>query len=248
MRRGCAALTLHTKGMIKTNTEKFDLFGLNINVSDDHRFGTDAILLAKFANPSKKDIICDLCTGCGIIPMLFAAWKKPPAKAYAVDIQTEAIELLKMSVNENNLSEKIVPILADLTKKEELLQIPRESVDMITVNPPYFKTASGAERLSPAQAAARHEILCNLEQVIAASAMLIKYGGSLKICHIPERLTDLLCLMRKYGIEPKIIRFAHNKPEGKPYLVLVSGRKGGKSGVVVEEPMIVGDVNKELFG
>lgn len=180
--------------------------------------------------------------------MLFEAWGNNPKMAYAVDIQAEAIALLRMSVEENELSGKIVPILADLTKKEELLTIPRESVDMVTVNPPYFKADSGAERLSPAQAAARHEILCNLEQVIEAAAMLLKYGGSLKICHIPERLTDLLCLMRKYGIEPKVIRFAHNKPEGKPYLVLVSGRKGGKSGVIVEEPMVVGDVNKELFG
>lgn len=229
-------------------TEKFDLFGLSLNVSTDHRFGTDAILLAKFASPSKKDIVCDLCTGCGIIPMLFEAWGNCPKKTYAVDIQPEAIDLLRMSVTENNLTEKILPVLADLTKKEELLQIPRESVDMVTVNPPYFKTGAGEERLSPAQAAARHEILCNLEQVIAASAMLIKYGGSLKICHIPERLTDLICLMRKYGIEPKIIRFAHNKAEEKPYLVLISGRKGGKSGVIIEKPMIVSDVNKELFG
>ncbi len=230
------------------NTEKFDLFGLDITVSTDHRFGTDALLLAKFAKPSKKDILCDLCTGCGIIPMLFQAWGNPPKKSYAVDIQEEAIELLKMSVAENNLSEKIIPVLADLTKKDQLFQVSRESVDMVTVNPPYFKVNSGEERLSPAQAAARHELLCNLEQVIAAASMLLKYGGNLKICHIPERLTDLLCLMRQYGIEPKIIRFAHNKPDGKPYLVLVSGRKGGKSGVIVEEPMIVGDVNRELFG
>ncbi|MBQ8614096.1 MAG: methyltransferase [Ruminiclostridium sp.] len=229
-------------------TEKFDLFGLTLNVSTDHRFGTDAILLARFAKPSKKDIVCDLCTGCGIIPMLFEAWGNCPKKSYGVEIQEEAAELFRKTVEENNLGEKIFPVKADLTVKEELLQIPRESVDMVTVNPPYFKTGAGEERLSPAQAAARHEILCNLEQVIKAAAMLLKYGGSLKICHIPERLTDLLCLMRQYGIEPKIIRFAHNKPEGKPYLVLVSGRKGGKSGVVVEEPMIVGDVNKELFG
>ncbi len=229
-------------------TEKFDLFGLSLYVSEDHRFGTDAILLAKFAAPLKKDTVCDLCTGCGIIPMLFEAWGRSPKRLYGVDIQPEAIDLFKMSVSENDLGEKVYPILADLTKKEELLQIPRESVDMVTVNPPYFKADSGAERLSPAQARARHEILCNLEQVIAAAAMLLKFGGSLKICHIPERLTDLICLMRKYGIEPKVIRFAHNKPEGKPYLVLISGKKGGKSGVVVEEPMIVGDVNKELFG
>lgn len=181
--------------------------------------------------------------------MLFEAWGKCPKKTYGVDIQDEAIDLFTMSVTENNLSEKLFPVLADLTDKEQLLKsIPRESVDMVTVNPPYFKTASGSERLSPAQAKARHEILCNLEQVIASSAMLLKFGGSLKICHIPERLTDLICLMRKYGIEPKIIRFAHNKPEGKPYLVLISGKKGGKPGVIVEEPLIVGEVNKELFG
>ena len=68
------------------------------------------------------------------------------------------------------------------------------------------------------------------------------------MCHIPERLTDIICLMRQYGIEPKVIQFAHNKPMDKPYLVLISGRKGGKSGVIVDKPVLVGDVNKELFG
>ena len=233
---------------MENNREKFDLFGLSLNVSQDHRFGTDAILLAKFASPLKKDVVCDLCTGCGIIPLLFSAWGNAPRLTYGVEIQKEAYDLFCESVEENNLTEKIKPVLADLTKKEELLQIPRESVDMVTVNPPYFKVQAGAERLSPAQAMARHEICCNLEQVIQAAAMLIKYGGSLKICHVPERLTDLLCLMRKYGIEPKIIRFAHNRPEEKPYLVLISGRKGGKSGVIVESPMVVSEVNRELFG
>lgn len=228
--------------------EKFDLFGLSINVSADHRFGTDAILLARFAKPLKKDVVCDLCTGCGIVPMLFEAWGNCPKKSYGVEIQDEAVELFRETVAENNLGERVIPIKADLTKKEELFQIPRESVDMVTVNPPYFKTECGAERLSPAQAMARHEILCNLEQVVAAGASLLKYGGYLKMCHIPERLTDIICLMRQYGIEPKVIQFAHNSPMDKPYLVLISGRKGGKPGVIVEKPVLVSDVNKELFG
>jgi len=54
--------------------------------------------------------------------------------------------------------------------------------------------------------------------------------------------------MRQYGIEPKVIQFAHNKPMDRPYLVLISGRKGGKPGVIVEKPVLVSDVNKELFG
>jgi len=236
------------KGLVNIETEVFDLFGLKLYVSDDHRFGTDAILLAKFARPSKKDVVCDLCTGCGIIPMLFEAWGNNPKKSYGVEIQDEAIALFEKSVSDNELGNKVIPVRADLTKKDELLQIPRESVDIVTVNPPYFKAESGSERLSPAQAIARHELLCNLEQVIAAAGMLLKYGGTLKICHIPERLTDLICLMRQYNIEPKVIRFAQNRGQLKPYLVLISGKKGGKPGVIIDEPMVVEDVNEELFG
>ncbi|MGN0655427.1 MAG: tRNA1(Val) (adenine(37)-N6)-methyltransferase [Ruminiclostridium sp.] len=229
-------------------TEIFDLFGYNISVSADHRFGTDALLLARFAAPAKNQRVCDLCSGCGIIPMLFQAWGNPPKETYAVEIQREAHDLLKMTVAENKLEGKVIPVFADLTKDEELFAVPREKMDMVTVNPPYFKVKSGLERLSPAQAAARHELFCNLEQVIRAAALLLKYGGSLKICHIPERLTDIFCLMRKYGIEPKVLQFAHNRAEEKPYLLLVSGRKGGKAGLSVEKPVIVDEVNRELFG
>ncbi len=228
--------------------EKFDLFGLSLSVSADHRFGTDALLLARFARPLKNDLACDLCTGCGIIPMLFEAWKTPPKKTYALDIQEEAIALLRESVAENGLEEKIIPILGDLTKKEALRQLPCGKFTLVTANPPYYRSRSGAERLSPAQAAARHELLCNLEQVVEAAAMLLKYGGTLKLCHLPERLADIFCLMRQYGIEPKILQFAYGKPDSRPYLALISGKKGGKSGLITEKPVLVQNVNHELFG
>ena len=228
--------------------EKFDLFGYDIFVSEDHRFGTDAVLLARFANPSPKDRVCDLCTGCGIIPMLFTALKKQPLITYGVEIQQEAYDLFSETVKVNGLGEKILPVKGDLTKDEELFMVPREKMDIVTVNPPYYKVKAGLERLSPQQAIARHELMCNLEQVIRAASLLLKYGGSLKICHIPERLTDIMCLMRKYGIEPKILQPACHKTSDKPYLILLSGRKGGKSGLSLEKPVIVEEVNKELFG
>ena len=103
------------------------------------------------------------------------------------------------------------------------------------------------ERLSPAQAAARHELLCDLEQVIRAASLLLRYGGDLKLCNVPERLTDVIWLMRKYNIEPKVLQFAHNDLSGKPYLLLISGRKGGKPGLLVKEPTVVEDMNRELL-
>ena len=54
--------------------------------------------------------------------------------------------------------------------------------------------------------------------------------------------------MRKYGIEPKILKFAHNNLHDKPYLVLVGGKKGGRSGLNIEKPITVGEMNTELFG
>ena len=230
-------------------TEIFDLFGLDIYVSSDHRFGTDALLLAEFSKPSSKDVICDLCSGCGIIPMLFFAWGKAPAKAYAVEIQDEAVSLMRMTVESNRLDDRLLPVQADLTKDDELFRVPQGKMSLVTVNPPYYKAGSGEERLSHAQANARHELLCDLESVICAASKLLKYGGYLKMCHLPERLTDIMCFMRKYGIEPKVMRFAHHKDtSAKPYLVLVSGKKGGKPGLIVEKPVTVEEMDKRLFG
>lgn len=230
-------------------TEVFDLFGKEIYVSSDHRFGTDALLLAEFSKPTSKDVVCDLCSGCGIIPMLFFAWEKPPAKAYAVEIQDEAVALMDMTVEKNDLGERFIPVKADLTKDDELFGVPQGKMSLVTVNPPYYKAGSGEERLSPAQANARHELLCDLEGVICAASKLLKYGGYLKMCHLPERIADIMCLMRKYGIEPKVMKFAHHRDTStKPYLVLISGKKGGKSGLLVEKPVTVEEMDKRLFG
>ena len=40
--------------------------GRVLAVSDDHRFGTDAVILSYFAAPRKaEETVCDLGTGCG---------------------------------------------------------------------------------------------------------------------------------------------------------------------------------------
>ena len=69
---------------------------IRICVTKEHRFGTDAFLLADFAKPRMKDIVCDLGTGCGIIPLLMSR-KNPPRHIYAVDIQNQAIDQLDES-------------------------------------------------------------------------------------------------------------------------------------------------------
>lgn len=217
-------------------TEPFSLGRLTIYVSEDHRFGTDAFLLANYANVRPQEVVCDLCTGCGIIPLIFCK-SIMPRLIYAVDIQEEAIRLLNMSVKENAL-QNIRPICADLRELNQS-QIQFECADIVTANPPYMTGGSGYEKLSRAQAVARHELMCGIDDVCRAAGRLLKYGGLLKMCHRPERLSDVLSSMRAFNIEPKSITFVFNSINDRPWLFLVTGKKGAKSGMNVEKPMIL---------
>ena len=192
--------------------------------SDDHTFGTDALLLAEFSNHRKKDKVCDLGTGCGIIP-LFMQREKPPQIIYAVDIQEKAVKQLELGIIKSQV-ESIVPICADL--KNLWSGAPVGTLDLVTCNPPYKAANSGIESTITAHKIARHEILCNIDDVCLAAEKLLKFGGRLCICNRPERLADVVSAMKNHNIEPKRLRFVAKSPESPPWLFLIEGKKGSK--------------------
>lgn len=226
--------------------EKFKLNdNIDVFVNENHRFGTDAVLLAHFAAPLPNMTVCDLCTGCGIIPLYFCK-NKPPKRIYGVELQTEAAELFRKGIKENGLEDRVFSLNTDLTDLKKLGSLlPMNTLDMVTVNPPYYKENSGKEKLSPAQRIARHETACSLKQVIEAADFLLKYGGALKMCHLPERLGEIFYLMTVCNIQPKKLTLVYNREGEKPWLALVSGKKGGKIGLEVTEPFIMRDEKGE---
>lgn len=226
----------------------FELLQNNIEicVSKEHKFGTDAFLLADFAKPRHKDKVCDLGTGCGIIPLLMKI-KFSPKELYGVDIQAQAIEQFDITVEKNGL-ENIHPVKADL--KELWEGCPKGSFDVVTCNPPYKAANAGIESLGEAQKIARHEILCNINDVCRAASRLLKFGGRLCICNRPERLADVICAMRENNIEPKLLRFVSKTAEDASWLFLIEGRLGGKPFMKVIPPLFVQDgdgFSKELL-
>lgn len=197
---------------------------IEICVSAEHKFGTDAFLLADFAAPRHKDKVCDLGTGCGIIPLLmFISFA--PKIIYGVDIQKQAIEQFNITVRKNGL-ENILPICADL--KQLWQDAPLCRLDVVTCNPPYKAAKAGIESCTDAQRIARHEILCDIYDVCRAAERLLKFGGRLCLCNRPERLADVISAMKSSHIEPKSLRFVCKEPTSPPWLFLIEGRKGGK--------------------
>lgn len=206
-----------------------DFYGIDMATTKEYSFGGDALLLAEFASPKFRDNVLDLCTGCGVVPVMMMA-KGFAGKITAVDIQPGAVELCKMTVERGNLHERFFPVCADLNK----LDFPAESFSLITVNPPYFVSGAGKENGTNSRDLARRESGCTLSQVTAVSARLLKYGGRLCMCHRPERLADVIFEMRKNRLEPKRLTFVNNATESKePWLILVEGRKGGHAGIKI---------------
>ncbi|MCM1328345.1 MAG: methyltransferase [Ruminococcus sp.] len=197
---------------------------MEICVSREHKFGTDAFLLADFAAPRHKDEVCDLGTGCGIIPLLMQIAFAPKI-IYGVDIQEQAIEQFNITVEKNGL-ENIFPVCADLKTLWETAPLGR--LDVVTCNPPYKAANAGIESCLSAQRIARHEILCNIGDVCKAASKLLKFGGRLCLCNRPERLADVVSAMKENGIEPKSLRFVCKEPQSAPWLFLIEGKKGGK--------------------
>lgn len=223
--------------------ERLEYLGENISVyiNKEHRFGTDAFLLADFASPKKKDTACDLGTGCGIIPFL---WFRDgvPARCFGVEINKDAADMAKRSAEYNGLEDRLTFINSDLRDK---LPVEAGSLDLVTCNPPYFKQNSGESSKIDSRGNARHELMCTSEDVIKCAARLLKFSGRLCICQRPDRLADIVCLMRENKIEPKRLRFIHKDVNSAPWLFLIEGKRGGKSGLIIEEPFYLEKENGE---
>ena len=204
------------------------------------RFGVDAVLLSHFANVKKKHRVIDLCTGTGIVSFLVYG-KYKPQEVIGLEIQDDMVEMANRSSKLNDTSDIVKFVQGDLKDKALLDSLRR--FDVVTVNPPYKLNNAGILNPNDKLAIARHEIMCNLEDVIVSARRLLKDNGRMFIVHRPERLADIFGLMRKYKIEPKRVRLVQPNTKKAPNIVLVEGQRDGGAFLKWEETLYVYDDN-----
>lgn len=207
-------------------------------VYDDEMFrpGTDTFLLSSLPCLKPGLRVCDLGCGTGLLGLLLLQ-RQPDLRVTGIDIQAAAIRLAERAAAENSLSERLTLRRGDL--REVRNDFPAGSFDLVVCNPPYYPPASGRLAETDALRTARAEVSCTLEDVCAAAAYLLRWGGSLCLVHKPERLTDLLCTLRTAAVEPKRLRFVCKTAGAAPSLLLLEGRRGGRPGLTVQSPLIL---------
>ena len=211
------------------------------------RFGVDAVLLSHFANVKKKHRVIDLCTGTGIVSFLVYG-KYKPQEVIGLEIQDDMVEMANRSSKLNDTSDIVKFVQGDLKDKALLDSLGR--FDVVTVNPPYKLEKSGIVNPNDKYAIARHEVMCNLDNVIEACRIVLKDNGRLYMVHRPERLADIFCIMRKYKIEPKRVQMVHPNTKKPANILLVEGQRDGGAYLKWEPPIYVynddGSFSKEI--
>lgn len=211
------------------------LLGTDLWIEQNSRqaFNLDTILLQHFTKiPARTKTILDLGTGVG--PLMLYLSKKTKAKIIGVEIQEARYHQALKNIELNHLEHQLSCIHADVKT------LVMKDVDLIVTNPPFFKTSETSNKsVDEDDLIARHEVTLTLEQLIQASARLLKFGGYLTMIHRPDRFAEMTELLNHYGFQVKRVRFVHPYIHHPANHLLIEAMKHGNAGMVVEPPLIL---------
>ncbi len=233
-----------------------DVLGYDLKIYQDTDyfcFSNDSIILASLVNIrlSYKNIL-DLGTGNGIIPLILS--KRCKAKIKGVEIQKDLFDLAVCSVNYNKLNNRINIINDDILEfyKNEKVN----SYDLIVCNPPYFKKYDGTlKNKDMHKVIARHEVKITIEEIIKVASILLKDNRVFAFVNRVDRLFEIIDLLNKYNLNPKYLRFIHDNLNKDANLFFMECIKNGKSGIKIDKPFIMKNLDgsntleyNKLFG
>lgn len=222
---------------LKNYTEKLESVDKFIVVGEAGlKITEDALLLAEFiknifmeksGNTSRTFIesktALEIGAGQGIISILLSEIPNI-SKIYAVEIQKEIYEYLVGNVKKNCLENKISPL------NDDIKNINGE-YDYIFSNPPYKKINSGKLPKNEGVKISKYEITLTLEELFFNIKRLLKNYGEFSVIVPDYRLNDSFTHIYKNNL--KILNLEINEYK-KRKLVIIHGKKGGKSNSEIE--------------
>lgn len=179
-----------------------------------YRFSVDAPLLADFIQTKESDEVLELGAGNGIISLLLSI--KPFRHITAVEIQGSLADLAKRNIRLNNLENRITVVQEDLRHYD-----PGRKYDVIFSNPPYIKKGQGHVSLMEEKSIAKHEVKCDISDVIHKAVQLLKSMGRAYFIFLARRKNDLFQATEREGLKLKSIRFVHSRQDSPPRFLMI---------------------------
>ncbi len=199
-----------------------------------YRYSQDSLQLVDFALIKKNDEVIDLGTGCGVMTLILAK-RGFGKRIIGLEVQKELADLARRGVDLNGFQEKIEIVEGDIKRVKSLFT--PSSFDYVITNPPYIEAKSGLISPGSERALARHEILCDMNDVLEAIKYLLKPSKRGSCVYPASRFDELVIKAKKKRLEPKRVQFVHPNPEEKAELVMVEFIKEGRPGLEILPPL-----------
>lgn len=204
-----------------------------IQSKDGYRFSIDAVFLSEFVTIKPDDVVLDLGTGCGVIPLILLL-TKPVGYAFGLEIQKDLAHQASRNAAINGFKDKMAVIRGDIKEPSVL----KKSVDVVICNPPYRKVKSGRINPDMRRAIAKHELMASVDDILRAARHMLRKKGRLAVIYPAERLVGLLARMRRCTLEPKRIQIHYPDLKSNARLALVEAYLGGNPGLEILPPLI----------
>jgi tRNA1Val (adenine37-N6)-methyltransferase len=187
---------------------------------DGYRFALDAPLLADYVRTKPGERLLELGTGSGIIALLLG--RRRFARLTALEIQLGLAALARRNVRLNGLQGRITVVRADLRRYR-----PARRFDVVFSNPPYIRKGTGFLSSSPEKSVAKHELKCDILEVMKATARCLMKGGRAYFVFPALRAGDFTAAAEASGLHVRRRRFVHPRPGEPAALFLTECRHEG---------------------
>jgi tRNA1Val (adenine37-N6)-methyltransferase len=178
-----------------------------------YRFSVDAPLLADFIETRPGETLLELGAGNGVISLLLG--RRPFRRITALEIQPGLAALARRNVRLNGLEDRITVLEEDLKS-----YAPGEPFDAAFSNPPYIRKKGGHLSLSAEISAAKHEIHCDIFDIMQAAARALKRDGRCYIVYAAARRADFERARETSGLRARRLRFVHSRAGDAPRWLL----------------------------
>lgn len=133
------------------------------------KVGTDAILLGRWTEVKPTDVVLDIGTGCGLLPLMLS--QKGVSQVDAVDIDAASIEEATINFQASQWRDQLKTFCVDIIDFQTDKQY-----DLIVSNPPFFSCFSKCD--SDRKSRARHtDMGLSYETLCVAVRRLMKADG-----------------------------------------------------------------------
>lgn len=177
---------------------------LVIQKKKGYRFSVDAPLLADFVQTRPQDILLEIGAGHGIISLLVSV--KPFRHLVCLEIQKGLASLAERNIRLNHLGDRIEVIHQDLRRFQS-----RTKFDVIFSNPPYIRKRTGFLSPCPEKAIAKHEIKCDIFDIMQLTSQLLKKNGRAYFVFPARREEDFRRAVARSSMKIKRLRWVFPK-------------------------------------